>query len=175
MTPGLRPEQAVLRLVMAQIDLLVGKISANTELVIESAHRARDEFGADLIVFPELTLTGYPPEDLLLRSGFQELVDAALARIRTQLTGIHVLVGHPEQTADGRYNAASLIYNGEVVARCHKRHLPNYSVFDEKRYFISGAGFCVAMLPVYRSVSASVKISGCRNPPGMQRMRVPGC
>jgi len=139
-----RPEQAVLRLVMAQCNLLVGDISANTELVIESSHRARDELGADLIVFSELTLTGYPPEDLLLHPGLQELVDAGLARIRSEVSGIHVLVGHPEQTAEGRYNTASLIHDTRVVARCRKNHLPNYSVFDEKRYFISGDGFCVA-------------------------------
>jgi NAD+ synthase (glutamine-hydrolysing) len=139
-----RSEQTVLRLVMAQCNLVVGGIPANTELVIEAAHRARDEFGADLIVFPELTLTGYPPEDLLLRPGLQELVDAGLARIRGELAGIHVLVGHPEQTMQGRYNAASLIRDGEVIARCRKEHLPNYSVFDEKRYFVGGEGFCVA-------------------------------
>jgi len=141
---GRRPDHAVLRLVMAQIDLLVGNISANTERVIESAHRARDELDADLIVFPELTLTGYPPEDLLLRSGLQALVDTALDRIRTQLSGIHVLVGHPEQTPEGRFNTASLIFQGEILGRCRKHHLPNYSVFDEKRYFVPGDGFCVA-------------------------------
>ena len=69
MNTGRRPDHAVLRLVMAQIDLLVSDISANSERVIESAQRARDELGADLVVFPELTLIGYPPEDLLLRPG----------------------------------------------------------------------------------------------------------
>jgi len=141
---GRRPDHAVLRLAMAQIDLLVGDVSANTERVIESAHRARDELDADLIVFPELTLTGYPPEDLLLRPGLQALVDTALDRIRTQLSGIHVLVGHPEQTPEGRFNTASLIFQGETLARCRKHHLPNYSVFDEKRYFVPGDGYCVA-------------------------------
>jgi len=141
---GRRPDHAVLRLVMAQVDLLVGDVSANTGRVIESAHRARDELNADLIVFPELTLTGYPPEDLLLRPGLQLLVDAALDRIRTEISGIHMLVGHPEQTPEGRFNTASLIFQGEILARCRKHHLPNYSVFDEKRYFVSGEGFCVA-------------------------------
>jgi NAD+ synthase (glutamine-hydrolysing) len=129
---------------MAQCNLLVGDIPANTELVIESAHRARDELHGDLIVFPELTLTGYPPEDLLFHPGLQELVDAGLARIRSEVSGIQVLVGHPEQTPGGRYNTASLIDDGRMVARCRKHHLPNYSVFDEKRYFVAGDGFCVA-------------------------------
>jgi len=144
MPADLRAERVVLRLVMAQCNLLVGDIPANTELVIESAQRARDELGADLIVFSELTLTGYPPEDLLLCPGLQELVDAGLARIRSEVSAIQVLVGHPEQTPEGRYNPASLVDGGRVVARCRKHHLPNYSVFDEKRYFVAGDGFCVA-------------------------------
>ncbi len=141
---GRRPEQAALRLVMAQVNLMVGDIPSNTDRVIEAAHRARDELGADLIVFPELTLTGYPPEDLLLRPGFQEMVDEALVRIRRQVSGIHLLVGHPEATPQGRFNAASLLCDGALLARCHKLNLPNYSVFDEKRYFSHGEGFCVA-------------------------------
>ncbi len=138
------PEHPALRLVMAQVNLMVGDVTANTALVIESARRARDEFGADLIVFPELTLAGYPPEDLLLRPGFQEMVDEALLWIRREVRDIYVLVGHPEQTAEGRFNAASLLYDGDVLARCRKRNLPNYSVFDEKRYFVHGDGYCVA-------------------------------
>ena len=118
---------------MAQCNLLVGDIPSNTRQVIDAANRARDELGADLIVFPELTLTGYPPEDLLLRPGLQEMVDEALARIRLQVAGIHLLVGHPEKTAAGHFNTASLIRDGQIIARCHKHHLPNYSVFDEKR------------------------------------------
>jgi len=139
-----RPEQAVLRLVMAQCNLLVGDIPGNGKRVVEAALYARDTLGADLVVFPELTLTGYPPEDLLFRPGFQELADAVLARIRRQVSGVHVLVGHPEMTADGCFNSASLLAEGDVVARCRKDHLPNYSVFDEKRYFVSGEGYCVA-------------------------------
>ncbi|HHJ17114.1 MAG TPA: NAD+ synthase [Gammaproteobacteria bacterium] len=129
---------------MAQINLLVGDVAANSERVIIAALRARDELNADLIVFPELTLTGYPPEDLLLRPGLQLQVDAALQRIATQVAGIDVLVGHPEQVPEGRFNTASLLRDGQVLARCRKHHLPNYSVFDEKRYFVPGDGFCVA-------------------------------
>ncbi len=146
MSGNSRPTNRVLRLVMAQCNPLVGDVPGNCERVLQMAARARDELTADLIVFPELTLTGYPPEDLLLRPGFQELVDAALARIRSQLSGIHVLLGHPEQTVRGRMNTASLIRDGKILARCHKHHLPNYSVFDEKRYFVPGEGFCVAEL-----------------------------
>ena len=139
-----RPENAALRLVMAQCNLLVGDVPGNTQRVIDMAEHARDELGADLIVFPELTLTGYPPEDLLLRPVVQELVNEALIRIRAQVGGIHMLIGHPEQTVEGRFNAASVIRDGQVLACCRKHHLPNYSVFDEKRYFVSGPGFGVA-------------------------------
>lgn len=138
-----RPQASALRLVMAQIDLRVGDVPGNVSRVIDCATRARDEQDADLIVFPELTLTGYPPEDLLLRPVLHEMVAEGLERLRTEVRGIDLLVGHPEQTPQGRYNTASLIRDGEIVARCRKHHLPNYSVFDEKRYFVPGDGFCV--------------------------------
>jgi NAD+ synthase (glutamine-hydrolysing) len=142
--PEARSGNTALRLVMAQCNLLVGNITANTEQVVAAARRARDEFGADLIVFPELTLTGYPPEDLLLRPACQTLVEAALERILEAVNDIHILLGHPEQTPEGRFNCASLLYNGQVVTSCRKHHLPNYSVFDEKRYFVPGPGYSVA-------------------------------
>ncbi len=128
---------------MAQVDLRVGDVPGNVSRVIDCAARARDELDADLIVFPELTLTGYPPEDLLLRPVLHEMVAEGLERLCAEVRGIDLLVGHPEQTSHGRYNTASLIRNGEIVTRCRKHHLPNYSVFDEKRYFVPGDGFCV--------------------------------
>ena len=139
-----RPQTSALRLVMAQVDLRVGDVPGNVSFVIDCAARARDELDADLIVFPELTLTGYPPEDLLLRRALHDMVADGLKRLCEETHGIHLLVGHPEHTPQGHYNAASLIYDGKVVACCRKHHLPNYSVFDEKRYFVSGDGFCVA-------------------------------
>jgi NAD+ synthase (glutamine-hydrolysing) len=131
---------------MAQVDLRVGDVPGNVSRVIDGAARARDEMDADLIVFPELTLTGYPPEDLLLRPALHDMVAGGLERICTEVRGIHLLVGHPERTPEGRYNSASLIYEGEIVACCRKHNLPNYNVFDEKRYFVPGDGFCVAQV-----------------------------
>ncbi len=142
---------ANLRLAMAQCNLLVGDVPANTDRVIRLSLEARDRLGADLVVFPELTLTAYPPEDLLLRPAFQRMVDQALARIVSEVRGIHVLVGHPEVTGECRYNSASLMYNGEVVACCRKHHLPNYSVFDEARYFTPGDGYAIAAIKGYRT------------------------
>ncbi len=132
-----------LRIAMAQLDLLVGDIDGNADKVIAAAARARDEFEADAIVFPELTLSGYPPEDLLLRPGFNRRVAAALARVAERVRGIDVILGYPQQSDGGLYNAASLLRDGAVVATYHKFELPNYSVFDEKRYFIPGDTPCV--------------------------------
>lgn len=132
-----------LRIVLAQIDLLVGDVRGNAQRVIEASVRARDELRAQVVVFPELALTGYPPEDLLLRPGMQLHVLAALERIKREVSGIHIVVGHPHAASGGLYNAASVIRDGHILATAHKQHLPNYSVFDEKRYFTPGSEPCV--------------------------------
>ena len=132
-----------LRIVMAQLDLLVGDIDGNADQVIAAARQARDELRAAAIVFPELTLSSYPPEDLLLRPGFNRRIEAALARVAEAVRGIDVIVGYPHQTGQGLYNAASLLRDGKLVATYHKCELPNYSVFDEKRYFVAGDASCV--------------------------------
>lgn len=123
---------------MAQINLLVGDIENNADKVIQQSCYARDKLHADLIAFPELTLTGYPPEDLLLRPILYTRIKQALKDIAKKTQGIAVILGYPEQTTDGYYNAASLIQDGEVITTHYKEYLPNYSVFDEKRYFKSG-------------------------------------
>ena len=132
-----------LRIVMAQLNLLVGDVQGNARQVIDASLRARDALQAQAIVFPELTLTGYPPEDLLLRPGLHLHVLEALERIKREVRGIHVIVGHPQMSTGGLYNAASVIRDGELLATFHKQHLPNYSVFDEKRYFTPGSDACV--------------------------------
>ncbi|MAT66682.1 MAG: NAD+ synthase [Gammaproteobacteria bacterium] len=132
-----------LRLVMAQMDFLVGDVHGNAREVVAAALRARDEFQADAILFPELALTGYPPEDLLLRPGLHIHVLEALEYIKKKVEGIHVVVGHPQQSPAGLHNAASVIRDGRILATCFKQHLPNYLVFDEVRYFAPGEGGCV--------------------------------
>ncbi|HEB93218.1 MAG TPA: NAD+ synthase [Gammaproteobacteria bacterium] len=163
-----------LRIVMAQIDLLVGDIDGNAEKIIAAAATARDALNAQAIVFPELTLSGYPPEDLLLRLGFNRRVDAALARVTEQVHGIDVILGYPRQAEAGLYNAASLLRDGAVVATYDKFELPNYSVFDEKRYFAAGNEPCVveiAGVPVgiticediwYPRAASAAKVAGAR-------------
>ncbi|MDT8404585.1 NAD+ synthase [Sulfuriflexus sp.] len=128
-----------LRIVMAQINTLVGDIECNTNQVIASALRARDEMQADAIVFPELTLSGYPPEDLLLRPGLSMATVHGLERVKKAVRGIDVILGYPQKERGGLYNVASLLRDGQLLATCHKQHLPNYSVFDEMRYFVPGA------------------------------------
>jgi len=134
---------ATLRLAAAQVDLWVGDIEGNVDRMIAAASRARDELQADIVAFPELAILGYPPDDLLLRSGLPDAIAAGLARLQCAVHGIHVVVGLPEFDADGLYNAAFVLRDGEIVARARKMLLPNYGVFDEKRHFRAGAAPCV--------------------------------
>ena len=132
-----------LRIVLAQLDFLVGDVAANAARIAAAAARARDELRADCVVFPELALTGYPPEDLLLRPALAERVRAAMERLAREVRGIDLIVGYPRRVEGRLYNAASLLRDGAVVATYHKQLLPNYSVFDEKRYFVAGTEPCV--------------------------------
>ncbi len=134
---------ASLRIALAQIDLLVGDIAGNARRVIDAACEARDRHRAHLVVFPELTLTGYPPEDLLLRPELYLRVDEALVLIGREVAGIDLLLGYPAQETDGVYNAAAFIQQGRIAGIYHKQNLPNYSVFDEMRYFRTGSEPCV--------------------------------
>ncbi|MFZ1495010.1 MAG: NAD+ synthase, partial [Candidatus Competibacter denitrificans] len=134
------------RVVMAQLNFLVGDIAGNTDKIIAAALAARDRLQADLIVFPELALTGYPPEDLLLRPGFIAQVEPALQRLRQAMPGIAAVIGCPNRTSAGLRNAAVLLDDGAIQATYCKQLLPNYSVFDEKRYFIAGTEPGIAMV-----------------------------
>jgi NAD+ synthase (glutamine-hydrolysing) len=122
---------------LAQINTRVGAIDANTSKVLDYAARAREQ-GCDLVLFPELALCGYPPEDLLLHRGLRSRVAAAFATVREKVRGIAVYVGYPEYVGDVIYNSAVLLRDGQVIANHRKVALPNYAVFDEKRYFTPG-------------------------------------
>jgi NAD+ synthase (glutamine-hydrolysing) len=126
-----------LRLALAQANFCVGDIAGNRDIIIDLALRARDE-GADVVVMPELAITGYPPEDLLFRPGLHARVKAALNVITTRVTGIHLVLGYPEPQGDVLYNSCMVLRDGVVLANYRKQHLPNYAVFDEKRYFTPG-------------------------------------
>jgi NAD+ synthase (glutamine-hydrolysing) len=132
-----------LRILIAQSNMLVGDVAGNRDKVIAMVRNARVEHGADLVVFPELTLTGYPPEDLLLRPELLERTEAALAEIVAATRETALVIGYPKAAVGGLFNVAGFIHDGRILAEYAKQHLPNYSVFDEKRYFQPGNAPCV--------------------------------
>jgi NAD+ synthase (glutamine-hydrolysing) len=131
------PGQDLLKVALAQIDPTVGDIRGNARKIAEHIGAAREQ-GAALVVFPELTISGYPPEDLLLKTSFLDQVGEALEELAAQTRGVVALVGFPER-ADDVYNSAAVLADGEVAAVYRKMYLPNYGVFDEQRYFQSGS------------------------------------
>ena len=126
---------ATLRIALAQFDFPVGALARNEQRIAELIAEARDLHGADVVLFPELALSGYPPEDLLLRPGFLAECHAAIARIAAGVHGIVAVVGWPEAAGAVVYNAASVLREGTIAHTYRKRELPNYAVFDERRYF----------------------------------------
>lgn len=124
-----------LRIALAQFDFTVGAIAGNAGRIAAMINEARDLHGADVVVFPELALSGYPPEDLLVRPSFLADCEAALQQVAAGVEGIAAVVGWPESAGSVVYNAASVLRDGKVEATYRKRELPNYAVFDERRYF----------------------------------------
>jgi len=150
------------RLALAQINPTVGDIPGNTSKILDYLERAR-EAGADLVAFPELATTGYPPEDLLFKKSF--LIDnvAAMAKVAAASRGIAVVLGYvnivslerpSEEVGPQVTNAAALCYGGKLVDTYHKIFLPNYGVFDEQRYFQKGSE-----CPVYRIGGVDVGVN----------------
>jgi NAD+ synthase (glutamine-hydrolysing) len=130
---------------MVQDNFLVGDIEANARKIIELTQAAAMN-GADLVIFPELALTGYPPEDLLYRPGFITQVEAAVDNIKHTIADVDVVLGLPAEFQGKLYNTALWLSRGKCVAEYHKQSLPNYSVFDEVRYFSHGDQTCVVSL-----------------------------
>ncbi|MGD8698319.1 MAG: NAD+ synthase [Gemmatimonadales bacterium] len=129
-------DNRVLRVALCQRNLVVGDIDGNVEKVLQSLAWAKDS-GADLALFPELTITGYPPEDLLLKPSFAELAAAALVDLARDVEDVVAVVGYPE-LRDDLFNTAAVLAGGEVAAKYRKHYLPNYGPFDEHRYFARG-------------------------------------
>ncbi len=150
-----------LRVALAQVDLTVGDLAANSEMVLARTAEAAAA-GAQLVVFPEMTLTGYPPEDLALRPSFRAASIATLHAVATSLAerglaDVGVVVGYLDEDAGPR-NAAAFLLGGAVVARYFKHHLPNYGVFDEDRYFKAGSD-----LPVIRFGGVDIGLTICED------------
>ena len=127
-----------LRCVMAQLNLVVGDVDGNTSRIVAAANEARDRYQADLVMLPELAVSGYPPEDLLFHSGMRLQVARSLERLQREVRGITLVAGYPEYAGSDIFNSAIVIRDGIVLANHRKACLPNYRVFDEKRYFTPG-------------------------------------
>jgi len=133
------------QMALAQINPLLGDCTANAERIYQAAKKAHSQ-GVSLVLSPELSLTGYPPEDLLLRPAFILETQTILNHLCERLAafkGLAVIVGHPSQSPDGLHNSASVLQDGKVIASYYKQVLPNHEVFDEKRYFVPGHQSCV--------------------------------
>jgi NAD+ synthetase len=124
-----------LRIALAQFDFPVGAVASNADRIAAMIAEARDRYGAQVVLFPELALSGYPPEDLLLRPSFLADCEAALQRIAASTHDIVAVVGWPQAAGAVVYNAASVLRDGRIASTYRKRELPNYAVFDERRYF----------------------------------------
>ena len=131
-----------MKLAIAQINCTLGDLAGNIAKILRDVEQAKQQ-GAQLLLTPELALCGYPPEDLLLRKGFYLACAQALCNLAEKISGITVVVGHPHEINGKRYNAASVLQDGKIIATYLKHELPNYSVFDEERYFEHGADSCV--------------------------------
>ncbi len=146
-------------IVLAQINPLVGDIPGNTQRVLDAARQARAKFAADVLVFPELVLCGYPPEDLLLRPSLAPRIEQALAQLCAASLPLTLILGYPRVVAGRVFNMAGVIQNGQLVAEYAKQCLPNYEVFDEARYFVAGDSACVfdlAGIPTALSVCEDI-------------------
>ncbi len=138
-----------LSIALAQLNWLVGDIEGNADRMLRTVDEQR-QAGADIVMFSELALTGYPPEDLLYRDDFYHRCDEQLERLREASSDVAVIVGHPWR-ADGKlYNALSMFWQGALLVRYYKQQLPNYGVFDEKRYFSAGNESCCIEFKGYR-------------------------
>ncbi len=131
-----------MRIALAQLDQRLGDLAGNARVLVDAIARARGG-GATLVVTPELSLCGYPPEDLVLRPAFLDACAAELAALAAQVKDIVALVGCPERERGLRHNAVAVLRDGRVAAVYRKQHLPNYTVFDEERYFAPGVAPCV--------------------------------
>jgi len=127
-----------LRCALAQLNLVVGDVDGNTSRIVAAANEARDVLRADVVLLPELAVSGYPPEDLLFHAGMRAQVARSLERLKNEVSGITLIAGYPEYDGPRIFNSAIVIQGGRVIASHRKACLPNYRVFDEKRYFTPG-------------------------------------
>ena len=152
-----------MQIVMAQINTVVGDYGGNVDAVLAVAQDAAARAAAPVVVYPELTLSGYPPEDLLLRPSLGQRMEHCIAALRARLPRqVWAVIGYPRLVGGELFNCAGVFHDGELVAEYHKRELPNYRVFDEKRYFTAGTEPCVVDIdgiPVGLSICEDIWVS----------------
>ena len=135
-----------LKITLAQINFLVGDVEGNAQLIIDAAKKTKLDHSSDVVVFSELAITGYPLEDLLFRSSLITRVERVIQKIQDEVKDIYVVIGAPLSENENLFNAALVINNSKIIAKYHKHQLPNYEVFDEKRYFKQGENACVVKI-----------------------------
>ncbi len=148
--------ERLIRIGLAQVNTIVGDLQGNTRLITDWIGRARDQ-GVDIVAFPELAITGYPPEDLVLKPGFVRDNLKQLHVVAGATKGISAVVGFVDEDGD-LYNAAAYMHDGEIKAIYHKVFLPNYGVFDEQRYFAVGH-----RCPIFELSGIKVGVSICED------------
>lgn len=151
-----------MKIALAQFNATVGDLAGNTDQIIALLHRAREQ-GADIMLVPELAIAGYPPEDLLLRPSFYAACNEQLDRLLDVADDITLVVGHPQMIGSERFNAVTVLRDGNYVARYQKMVLPNNEVFDECRYFTPGATACVFEQPVAGGETVRVGVLICED------------
>lgn len=149
---------APIRLAMAQLNMVLGDLEGNADRMIDAIERAEDD-GCDIIAFPELAISGYPPEDLLLKPGFVDDNREALDRVVAATGRCAAIIGFVDRDAGGRYNALAVASGGSIRGTYRKRQLPNYEVFDERRYFTAGS----EPLRLYQIAGIRVGVSICED------------
>src|SRR5699024_310451 len=159
--------RAAVRVALAQLSVRIGDIHGNAAQVIAAAEQARDESRAGVVVFPELALSGYPPDDLLLRKALPAAVAAALDELRQKIRGITAVVGYPEFADDGLYNAAIVLRDGRCLGHYRKQCLRDDGVFAECRYFRAGGDACVFEHAGWR-LAVTLGIDICQPQPAAQ-------
>ncbi|HZP94169.1 MAG TPA: NAD+ synthase [Burkholderiales bacterium] len=157
-----------MKIAIAQLNCTVGDLSGNAAKILDWSQRAKSA-GADLLLTPELSISGYPPEDLLLRDDFCAACERTVSDLASKVNGIAVVVGHPHVEGGKRYNAASVLRDGRILGTYHKRDLPNSEVLDEERYFESGTAPLVFDV---RGVKVGINI--CQDVWGPEQAAAPG-
>ncbi len=157
------PAEKTLRIAIAQINLQVGAIESNCQKIIDLITQKKQLKNVDILVFPELTLTSYPPEDLLLRAALYHQIESAILQILEHSEDIYVVIGYPSHINNQLFNTCSVLHNKKILYTYNKQRLPNYGVFDEKRYFVEDHKDCVFSIkgvPIALSICEDIWFKG---------------